>query len=61
MDQDIWNRGDGHLAQGAKMVVAAVASAVVTATLVIAIGQSMIDRQPPARPASDAVLIRTSG
>ncbi|WP_428151681.1 hypothetical protein [Brevundimonas sp.] len=61
MDQDIWNRDGGHLAQGAKMVAAAVASAVLTATLVIAIGQSMIDRQPPVRPTSDAVLVRTSG
>ena len=61
MDQDIWNRGDGHLAQGAKMIAAAVASAVLTATLVIAIGQSMVDRQASARPSSDAVLIRTSG
>ncbi|WP_298162130.1 hypothetical protein [Brevundimonas sp.] len=61
MDQDIWNRGDGHLAQGAKMVAAAVASAVLTATLVIAIGQSVVDRQVSTRPTSDAVLIRTSG
>lgn len=61
MKQDIWNRGDGPLAQGAKMVAAAVASAVLTATLVIAIGQSMIDRQAPAHPTSDAVLIRTGG
>ena len=61
MDQDIWNRGDGHLAQGAKMVAAAVASAVLTATVVIAVGQSIVDRQPPARPTSEAVLIRTSG
>ena len=61
MDQDIWNRGDGYLAQGARMVAAAVASAVLTATLVIAIGQSMVDREAPAHPTSDAVLIRTSG
>jgi hypothetical protein len=61
MDQDIWNRDDGHLAQGAKMIAAAVASAVLTATLVIAIGQSMIDRQAHDRPTPDAVLIRTSG
>lgn len=61
MDQDIWNRGDGHLAQGAKMVAAAVASAVLTATLVIAVGQSMVDRHASARPAADAALIRTGG
>lgn len=61
MDQDIWNRGDGHLAQGAKMVAAAVASAVLTATLVIAVGQSIVDRQAAAPSTSGAALIRTSG
>ena len=61
MDQDIWNRDDGHLAQGARMVAAAVASAVLTATLVIAIGQSLVDREASAHPTSDAVLIRTGG
>ena len=61
MDQDIWNRGGGHLAQGARIVAAAVGSAVLTATLVIAIGQSIVDRQAPARSTNDAVLIRTSG
>ena len=61
MDQDIWNRNDGHLAQGAKMVVAAVVSAVLTATLVIALGQSMVDREAPASPAPGAALIRTGG
>ncbi len=61
MDQDIWNRDDGHLAQGAKMVAAAVASAVLTATVVIAVGQSLVDRHAPARPASEAALIRTGG
>ena len=60
MDQDIWNRGDGHLAQGAKMIAAAVASAVLTATLVIAVGQSMVERHAPVQPASDTLLIRTS-
>ncbi len=61
MDQDIWNRDDGRLAQGARMVAAAVASAVLTATVVIAVGQSMVDRHIPAQPASDAALIRTGG
>ena len=61
MDQDIWNRDDGHLAQGATMVVAAVASALLTATVVIAVGQAMVDRQSTVRPTSDAVLIRTRG
>ena len=61
MDQDVWNRDDGHLAQGARMVVAAVVSAILTATVVIAVGQSMVQRHAPApQPAADAVLIRTS-
>ena len=61
MDQDIWNRDDGRLAQGARMVAAAVASAVLTATVVIAVGQSMVDRHTPAQPVADAALIRTGG
>ena len=61
MDQDIWNRDDGHLAQGATMVVAAVASALLTATVVIAVGQAMVDRQSTVRPDADAILIRTGG
>lgn len=61
MDQDVWNRDDGHLAQGVKMVAAALASAALTATLVIAIGHSMIERQTPRPVETDAVLIRTSG
>ena len=61
MDQDIWNRNDGHLAQGAKMVAAAVASALLTATVVIAIGEVVVERHAPAPQTSDAVLIRTSG
>ena len=61
MDQDVWNRDDGHLAQGARMVVAALVSAVLTATVVIAVGQAMIRRHAPTvQPAADAVLIRTS-
>lgn len=61
MDQDIWNRDDGRLAQGARMVAAAVASAILTATVVIAVGQSLVDRHSPAQAASDAALIRTGG
>ena len=60
MDQDIWNRDDGHLAQGAKMVAAAVASALLTATVVIAIGQAVVERHTPRPAPSDALLIRTS-
>lgn len=62
MDQDVWNRDDGHLAQGVKMIAAGLVSAILTATVVIAVGQTMIERQAPTaeRPASDAVLIRTS-
>lgn len=61
MDQDVWNRDDGHLAQGVKMVAAALASAALTATLVIAIGHSMIEHQPPQPLRTDAVLIQTGG
>ena len=61
MDLDIWNRDDGRLAQGGRMVAAAVASAVLTATVVIVVGQSMVDRHTSAQPASDAALIRTGG
>lgn len=60
MDQDVWNRDDGYLAQGARMAAAAVVSAVLTATLVIAVGQQMVQRQAPVPATSDAVLIRTS-
>jgi hypothetical protein len=65
MHQDVWNcdegsSGTGHLAQGVRMVIAAVASAALTATLVIAVGQSMIERSDRAAVPSDAVLIRTS-
>ena len=59
MDQDVWNRDDGYLAQGARMVAAAVVSAVFTATLVIAVGQPMVQRQAHVQATSDAVLIRT--
>lgn len=61
MDQDVWNRDDGHLAQGVRMVAAALASAALTATIVIAVGHSMIERQAPQPVSTDAVLIRTSG
>jgi hypothetical protein len=60
MDQDVWNRDDGHLAQGAKMIAAALVSAVLTATLVIAIGQTIMDRRV-VQSSPDAVLIRTRG
>ncbi len=43
------------------MIAAALASAVLTATVVIAVGHSMIDRQTHAQRAPDALLIRTSG
>ena len=61
MDQDVWNRDNGHLAQGAKMVAAALVSAVVTATVVIAAGQSLLERPTPARMETDTLLIRTGG
>ena len=52
---------DGDFGTGARMIVAALVSAVVTATLVIAIGQSMTERSPVSTPQSQALLIRTSG
>lgn len=61
MDQDVWSRGDGHLAQGVRMAAAAIASAALTATLVIAVGHSMIERQAPRPVPTDALLIRTGG
>ena len=62
MDQDVWNRDDGHLAQGARMIAAALVSAALTATIVIAVGQSMIERDATtATLRSDATLIRTAG
>ncbi|WGM29894.1 hypothetical protein [Brevundimonas sp. NIBR11] len=60
MDQDVWNRDDGHLAQGARMVAAALVSAVLTATVVIAIGQTVVDRRAAPPVQSEALLIRTS-
>lgn len=60
MDQDIWNRDDGHLTQGAKMIAAAVASALLTATVVIAIGQAVVERHAPRPAQSDTLLIHTS-
>ncbi len=62
MDQDIWNRDNGHLAQGVKMVAAAVVSALFTATLVIAVGQSLFHRDASAAQSTpEAVLVRTGG
>lgn len=60
MDQDVWNGAQDLLGQGIRMVAAAVVSAAVTATLVIAIGHSVMNRQPPPSSTSEAVLIRTS-
>ena len=61
MDQDVWNRDDGHLAQSVKMIAAGLVSAILTATVVIAVGQTMIERQTPQQPLRpDAALIRTS-
>ncbi len=61
MDQDVWNSAQDYLGQGAKMVAAALVSAIFTATVVIAVGQSMTNRPTPDRPASDAILVRTVG
>lgn len=60
MDQDR-QFGDRPLLDGARMVAAAVASAALTATLVILIGQTLIDPAPAGPPRSDAGLLRTGG
>lgn len=63
MNQDVWNREDGHLVQGARMAAAAVVSAVLTAAVVIVVGQVVIDRHAHAasRPAVETILVRTAG
>ncbi|MBX9615986.1 MAG: hypothetical protein K2X25_10360 [Caulobacteraceae bacterium] len=57
MDQDR-QFGDRPLVEGARMVAVAIASAALTATLVILVGQTLID-PVPARP--EPALVRTSG
>ncbi|MDP3403352.1 MAG: hypothetical protein Q8S03_01605 [Brevundimonas sp.] len=57
MDQDR-QFGDRPLVEGARMVAVAIASAALTASLVILIGQTLIDPVPP-RP--EPALVRTSG
>lgn len=52
---------NGDFGTGARMIAAALVSAVVTATLVIAIGQSILERRPVAAAASQPLLIRTAG
>ena len=52
---------NGDFGTAARMIVTAMVSAVLTATLVIAIGQSMLDRAPVASGSSQPTLIRTSG
>ena len=62
MDQDVWNRDDGYLAQAARMIAAALVSAALTATIVIAVGHSMIEREAALiAPGPGAVPIRTAG
>jgi hypothetical protein len=60
MDQDDGNRSDRPLAQAAGLAVAAVVSAILTATTVIAIGQPLIERST-ATPRPEIALIRTGG
>ena len=60
MDQDVWNRDDGHFAQAVKMIAAALVSAVLTASVVIAVGQTVVERQAPRPAQSDALLIRAT-
>ena len=52
---------NGDFGTGARMIAVAVVSAVISATLVIAIGQPLLDRQAVASRPDPALLIRTSG
>jgi len=52
---------DGDFGMLMRMVVVAVISGLVTATLVIAIGQPVLDRLVVGKPAAQVVLVRTSG
>lgn len=60
MDQDRQD-GVGPLAQGARMVAAAIASAALTATLVIVVGQAVSDRSGPDPVHAEPGLVRTGG
>lgn len=61
MDQDIWNRDARQLAQGALMLGATVASAVLTATIVIILGQAVIERRAQVAPErAESLLVRVS-
>lgn len=56
--------GDHELGEGLKLAATAVASAVVVATLVIAVGGPLLDHKAPAssEPAPPrALLVRTGG
>jgi hypothetical protein len=55
MDQNV------DVGTAARMIVTAVVSAVLTASLVIVIGQSVLDRAPVASDSAQPTLIRTSG
>ncbi|WP_269514776.1 hypothetical protein [Brevundimonas subvibrioides] len=52
---------NGDFVTAVRMIVTAVVSAVVTASLVIAVGQSVLDHAPVASGASQPALIRASG
>jgi hypothetical protein len=52
---------DGDFGTGARLVLTAFVSAVFSATLVIAIGQSILERAPDAPAQDQPALIRTTG
>ena len=52
----MWNNGRDPLGQGVRMIAAAVVSAAVTATIVIAAGQSYMDRRATADAPSPIML-----
>lgn len=61
LDQDVWNKGRDPLGQGVRMIAAAVVSAAVTATIVIAAGQSTLAGADAERPIAPPLVIQAKG
>lgn len=61
MDEGGRNHAEESLVQAVRMVVAAVLAAVVTASVVIAVGQAVIGHQTQGKPGPGAVLMQTGG
>jgi hypothetical protein len=52
---------NAYIGIGARMIAVALISALVTATLVIAVGQSMLSRVPPGTAEPRPAALRTPG